>query len=213
MTTIDSATTSTAHPRRRKTVRVLAATALVLGLAAGGGYLWLDKTSEVRNLGTSDCSDVVPTGAAATPEAVAEICAVLDRLTEAWAAGDADAFGSVFTEDATYTTYVGTYYEGKADLVEAHRALFDGFLKGTELADSYLGIRFYGPDTAVVTSRGDTYKGERKSAGELTKTQTYTLVKQDGRWLIAAFHNTKRGNVMERISFLFAPDTRPAAER
>jgi len=82
------------------------------------------------------------------------------------------------------------------------------------VADSYLDIRFYGPDTAIVTSRGDTYTGRRPEPGELSKTQTYTFVRQnDGTWRIVAFHNTKRQSAMERISFLFAPQTKPQAEK
>lgn len=70
------------------------------------------------------------------------------------------------------------------------------------------------PGTAVVTSRGDTYKGAPKKPEDLSKTQTYTMVRQDdGGWRIAAFHNTKRQTVMERISFLMAPDTKPQAEK
>ncbi|MFG1797462.1 SgcJ/EcaC family oxidoreductase [Nocardia sp. NPDC049149] len=213
-TDIQAADTKNAPKTRRRTItRVLAASAITLGVAAGGGYLWLDQTSDVHNLGTTECRTVIPSGPAAPPQSVQEVCDLLDELTAAWGRGDADAYGRIFTENATYTSYVGTHYQGRTDLTEGHRALFSGFLKGTELADSYLDIRFYGPDTAVVTSRGDTYKGERKSPSELSKTQTYTLVRTDGRWQIAAFHNTKRQNVMERISFLFAPDTRPAAER
>lgn len=199
--------------RRRTVFRVLAASALTLGLAAGGGYLWLDSTSEARNLGAPACAAVQPSGAAASPQSLPEVCGLLDRLTAAWAAMDADAFGAVFTEDATYTSYIGTHYQGRTDIVEGHRAGFASFLKGTKLADSYLDIRFYGPDTAVVTSRGDTYDGARKSAAELSKVQTYTVVRQHGDWRIAAFQNTKRQNVMERISFLWAPGTKPAAER
>ncbi|MEU8345082.1 SgcJ/EcaC family oxidoreductase [Spirillospora sp. NPDC048832] len=220
--TIESAATTTAapskarRPRGRRVKRILGLSALVLGLAGAGGYLWLSGTSGVRNVGEPDCENVTPTGAAADGHADdhAGVCATLRALTDAWGRGDADAYGKVFTEDATYTTYVGTYYEGREDIVEGHRALFRGFLKGTKLADSFLSVRFYGPSTAVVTSRGDTYKGKAKKPGDLSKTQTYTLVRQDdGVWRIAAFHNTKRQRVMERISFLFAPDTRPAAER
>lgn len=205
--------TPKAKPRRRTVARVLAASVVTLGVAAGGGYLYLDKTSDVHNLGTTECATITPSGPAATPQSLHEVCALLDDLTVAWGRGDADAYGKLFAENATYTSYVGTHYQGRADLTEGHRALFGGFLKGTELADSFLDIRFYGPDTAVVTSRGDTYKGERKKPEDLSKTQTYTLVRQAGRWEIASFHNTKRQNVMERISFLIAPETRPAAER
>ncbi|MFD0361960.1 SgcJ/EcaC family oxidoreductase [Nocardia sp. GCM10030253] len=142
-----------------------------------------------------------------------EIREVIAELTGAWGRGDADAYGAVFTEDATYTSFLGTYYRGRGDIVTSHRALFGGVLKGTELADDVLDIRFYGPDTAVVNSRGDTYKGRPKRAHELSKTQTYTLVRRDGRWLIAAFQNTKRKKLLERFTYLFTPEARPAAER
>ncbi|MFF7748674.1 SgcJ/EcaC family oxidoreductase [Streptomyces sp. NPDC007971] len=143
---------------------------------------------------------------------VAAITSVLNDLVTAWERHDADAYGELFTEDATYITYVGTYYQGRRDIVSSHRTLFGGFLKGTRLADEVLGIRFHGPDTAVVNGRGDTYKGKRPH--RLTKIQTYTLVRQhDGEWRIAAFQNTKRRPLMESISYRFAPDLVPAAER
>lgn len=207
-----SATAAAGRPgaRGRRIRRLLAVSGLTLGLTAAGGYAWLDATSDVRATGTARCAAVTPSGPAA---AHSEVCTVLDRMVGAWDRGDADAYGAVFTDDATYTTYVGTHYQGRRDITEAHRALFRGFVKGTKLADSYLGIRFYGPETAIVTSRGDTYEGQRPQPGELSKTQTYTLVRQDdGVWRIAAFHNTKRQSVMERISFLFSPQTRPDAE-
>ncbi|WP_433197715.1 SgcJ/EcaC family oxidoreductase [Nocardia sp. CA-107356] len=215
--TIEAETTETSEPkprqRRRIVSRVLAASAITLGVAAAGGYLWLDQTSDVHNLGATACATVSPSGAAPSPQSVQEICTLLDELTGAWGRGDADAYGALFTEDATYTSFVGTYYQGRTDIVDGHRALFNGFKKGTKLEDSILSIRFYGTDTAVVTSRGDTYRDEPDQPADLSKTQTYTIVRQDGRWLIAAFQNTQRKNVMERISFLYDPATRPAAER
>ncbi|WP_344240352.1 SgcJ/EcaC family oxidoreductase [Actinocorallia libanotica] len=202
---------ASASRRPRRVKRALAVSALALGLAGAGAYVWLAGTSGVDATGEPECAGVA---SAAPAGSHAQICDVLKRLTEAWGRGDADAYGALFTEDATYTTYVGTHYQGRRYITEAHRALFGGFLKGTRLADSYLGIRFYGPGTAIVTSRGDTYKGESEKPGKLSKTQTYTLVREgDGAWRIAAFHNTKRQSVMERISFWFAPDTRPEAER
>ncbi|MFC4911590.1 SgcJ/EcaC family oxidoreductase [Actinomadura gamaensis] len=201
------------RPRARRIKQILGVGTLTLGLAAGGAYLWLDSTSDVHNTGNPDCASVTPTGAP-TAEAHQQVCASLRAMTDAWGRGDADAYGKAFTRDATYTTYVGSHYQGRRDITEGHRALFGGFLKGTKLTDSYLGIRFYGPTVAIVTTRGDTYEGKPKKPGELSKTQTYTLIREDdGQWRIAAFHNTKRQRVMERISFLFAPDTRPAAEK
>ncbi len=143
------------------------------------------------------------------------ITAVMTELNEAWRRHDADGYGRLFTEDATYITFVGTHYSGRADIVESHRALFAKFLKGTRLAGEITGIRFYGPDTAVVTGRGDTYKGDvppRRS--KLSKVQTCTFVREtDGRWRIAAFHNTRRRPLMEALSFRTAPGLVPAAQR
>ncbi|MEV4054423.1 SgcJ/EcaC family oxidoreductase [Amycolatopsis sp. NPDC049688] len=135
------------------------------------------------------------------------VTAVLDSLADAWGRGDADAYGAHFTEDATYVTFVGTRYAGRDDIAGSHRVLFEKFLKGTKLAHEVLDVRFLGADVAVLTSRGDTYTGDAPK--KLSKVQTYTLVRDGERWLVAAFHNTQRKPLMERISFKFAPETRP----
>ncbi|MFF7232630.1 conserved hypothetical protein [Streptomyces sp. 2323.1] len=147
-----------------------------------------------------------------TTDDVAAVTSALNDLVAAWGRHDAQAYGELFTEDATYITFVGTLYQGRQDIVDSHRSLFAGFLKGTKLADEVLDIRFLGPDVAVVNGRGDTYKSKRPP--KLTKIQTYTLVRQhDGKWRIAAFHNTKRKPLMESLSYRFAPGLIPAAEK
>ncbi|WP_327321549.1 SgcJ/EcaC family oxidoreductase [Streptomyces sp. NBC_01210] len=140
------------------------------------------------------------------------ISTVIAALVEAWRLHDADAYGELFTADATYTTFLGTHYRGRSDITESHRTLFSGFVKGTRLADEILDIRFFGPDTAVVTGRGDTYRGRQPK--KLSKVQTYTMVREaDGQWRIAAFHNTKSKPLMENISFKVAPGLVPAAQQ
>jgi uncharacterized protein (TIGR02246 family) len=139
------------------------------------------------------------------------ITELLDALVKAWGEGDAAAYGSVFAEDASYITFVGTVYQGRTDIVRSHHALFAKLLKGTRLSYEEIDRRYYGPDTAVVTTRGDTIKGKAKP---LTKVQTYTLVRcEDGDWQVAAFHNTARQSIKERMSFRLAPETMPAALR
>ena len=205
-----AAPTAPAKNRRRTVAKVVGATVLGLGIAAAGGYVWLDQTSDVHNTGVAECTSVRADGGSA--EDLRAVCATIGEMTAAWDRNDADAYGATFTENATYTTFVGTYYSGRRDLTEAHRALFSGFLKGSKLADSFLGVRFYGDDVAIVTSRGDRYDGDRPK--ELSKTQTYTLVREaDRKWRIASFHNTKRQSVFERVSFLFDPATKPELER
>ncbi|QIP88326.1 SgcJ/EcaC family oxidoreductase [Streptomyces sp. Tu 2975] len=142
------------------------------------------------------------------------VCATLDALADAWERGDAEAYGRQFTENGTYTTYIGSHYEGRADITASHRALFKGFLKDSKLAARYLDMRFLTKDVAVLTSRGADYTGDKPGADEPSKVTTFTLVRDtDDTWRIAAFHNTERSDVMERFSFLWAPDTAPKAEK
>ncbi|MCP2343065.1 SgcJ/EcaC family oxidoreductase [Actinomadura rupiterrae] len=141
---------------------------------------------------------------------VAAIVSVLERLTAAWDAGDGAAYGAEFTGDATYITYVGTLYQGADEIGRAHQVLFDSFIKGTKLASETLSVRLTGPDSALVVTRGATYKGGDRPA-KLDKVQTYSMVREDGSWKVAAFQNTKRKPLMEAVSFRFQPASKPAA--
>ncbi|WP_318208032.1 MULTISPECIES: SgcJ/EcaC family oxidoreductase [unclassified Streptomyces] len=197
---------------RKIVKRVALASALVLALGAAGAYLYLDATSDVQRAGVETCGEVIP--ADADRRDGEAVCATLDALADAWERGDADAYGRQFTENGTYTTYIGSHYEGRADITESHRALFKGFLKDSKLASRYLDMRFLTKDVAVLTSRGADYTGDKPGVDELSKVTTFTLVRDTGdTWRIAAFHNTERSNVMERFSFLYAPDTAPKAEK
>jgi uncharacterized protein (TIGR02246 family) len=132
-----------------------------------------------------------------------------DALVATWDRNDADAYGALFTSDASYTIFVGTRYCGRTAVIESHRALFRVFLKGTRLAGEVQRIRFLGSDVAVVTSHGDTYK--RRRPRRLSKVQTLTVVREaDGRWRVAAFHNTQRRPLMEAVSSWLLPATAPS---
>ncbi|WP_189335984.1 SgcJ/EcaC family oxidoreductase [Actinoplanes ianthinogenes] len=138
------------------------------------------------------------------------VTATLAALTAAWAAHDDQAYADQFTPDATYVTWVGTRYQGRADIAGSHRELWRKFLKGTTLADEITDIRFPTPDTAIVTSRGEVQPAGK--AKRLGKVQTYVLVRDaDARWRVAAFQNTKRKTLAEAVSFRFAPGLRPGA--
>ncbi|HEX7733785.1 MAG TPA: SgcJ/EcaC family oxidoreductase [Ktedonobacteraceae bacterium] len=120
----------------------------------------------------------------------AEIRAVMRRLNEAW--GDADIFAAVFTEDAEYITFDGSMVKGREAIAESHRPLFEGFMRGSRLAGEPPTIRFLTPDVALVHGKGAVIqKRQKKAARRAISTQTNVLVKQDGRWQIAAFHNTR----------------------
>jgi uncharacterized protein (TIGR02246 family) len=145
----------------------------------------------------------------------AAIRALLTATEAAWAAGDGDAYGSFFTSDASYVTYIGTVYRGAAEIGRAHQALFEKFLKDTRMTSRLQEIRFLTPDVAVLSTRGRVAKagndGKDSKDDHYDKVQTYTVVRAtDGHWRIAAFQNTKQRKLMEAVSFRFAPETVPA---
>lgn len=188
--------------------------AALFALVAVSGYVWLTRSNTVQLAGAEDCLEA-PTSSPLAPDeetsAREAVCATIADLSAAWAVQDAEAYGNGFTEDATYTTFAGTYYSGRADIVRSHAALFDDVLDDTQLADRFLELRILTADVAVLTTRGDNYEGE--DPGELTKVQTYTLVRDGQEWKIAAFQNTQRKPAMEGVQYLWMPGTRPAAER
>lgn len=200
--------------RRRRVSIAVAAVLALLALVAAGGYWWLRSGATVGHVGVNSCLDVpvqtsVPGAAGA--EVRAGVCATVGQLGRSWADHDADAYGAEFTDDATYVTFAGTYYNGREDIVRSHAALFDGPLEGTRLTDSFLELRVLTDDVALLTTRGDTYDGE--APDQPSKVQTYTFVREGDAWRIAAFQNTQRKPVMEQVQFRMLPDTRPHAER
>jgi uncharacterized protein (TIGR02246 family) len=124
----------------------------------------------------------------------AQVFEVLGRLSEAWNAADAAAYGSLFTEDADYVTFFGFNMPGRKAITEGHRALFEGPLKGSKLVGGGLApkVRFIRPDVAVVVVGGGSSLGgaDRSDAGR-GSTLTYVLVREVDGWLVASFQNTR----------------------
>jgi uncharacterized protein (TIGR02246 family) len=125
------------------------------------------------------------------PHDVAAIKGVLESLYKAWDAGDADAFVTDYTEDAT-VIMPGTYRKSKE---EVRRNMADGFasyLKGSTTVNKQESIRFLGENAAVTVSEaGIRFPGETEIPAERMVYATWVLEKRDGTWLIAAYHNSQ----------------------
>lgn len=121
---------------------------------------------------------------------------LLDRLTDAWNAGDAEAYARLFTEDADYVTFFGQNLPGRTAIEEAHRALFEGPLQGSRLTglgrNDHPKVRFLSPDVAlVVAGGGSSVSGGHPEAGR-ESTVTLVAVCDAGAWRFTAFQNTRR---------------------
>lgn len=84
-----------------------------------------------------------------------EIRELLRQLMQAWSAGDATAWASLFTPDADFVTFSGINLAGRDGIEAAHRALFSGPMRGSALTGFDTGkVRFLHPDVAVVVAEG-----------------------------------------------------------
>jgi uncharacterized protein (TIGR02246 family) len=121
----------------------------------------------------------------------AAIQAVLADSYKAWEAGDADGMVADYTADAT-AIMTGSLRDSR-DAVRENMALaFDGPLKGSSTYNKQLSIRFVGRDGAIVISESAIlFAGETEVPGDPRKVNaTWVFEKRDGRWLIAAYHNS-----------------------
>jgi uncharacterized protein (TIGR02246 family) len=85
---------------------------------------------------------------------------LLDRQVRGWAAGDAEAYASVFTPDPDYVTFLGSHYKGRAAIAASYVPLFKKLLKGSRLDFEINQLRFLTPDVALVHAKGTVVKGE-----------------------------------------------------
>ena len=114
------------------------------------------------------------------------------ELFGAWAAGNADAYADLFTEDADYIAFDGANQKGRVAIAEGHRPLFERWLKDSRLVGDTLSIRFLAPEVALLYARGDTVlAGKAVPEPGRKSVQTLVAVKQQGHWRFAAFHNTR----------------------
>ncbi|WP_405009030.1 SgcJ/EcaC family oxidoreductase [Kitasatospora sp. NBC_01539] len=120
----------------------------------------------------------------------AAIKAVLVESYKAWDAGDADAMVADYTADAT-AIMTGSLRDGR-DAIRRSMALnFEGPLKGSSTRNRQLGIRFIGEDGAIVVSEsGILFAGETEVPEPRKVNATWVFERRDGRWLIAAYHNS-----------------------
>jgi uncharacterized protein (TIGR02246 family) len=119
----------------------------------------------------------------------------LDRIRTAWNAGDARAFAHSFTEDATYVIFLGEALMGRHEIESNHVEVLAKWQKGTQMAIRMLRRTSLGEDSAVLLTAGGIGTG---ASVPYDKLQTFTMVRQEGRWLCAAFQNTKMSVDAER---------------
>lgn len=127
------------------------------------------------------------------PNDEAAIQGLIQELGEAWDRGDADAYASLFTEDADYVVFDGTHLKGRQEIAEAHRPLFERFMKGSRLVTESSSLRFLSPDVALIHSMGAILRAHQNHpSSRRLSVQTMVAVREgEEGWRLAAFQNTR----------------------
>jgi uncharacterized protein (TIGR02246 family) len=121
----------------------------------------------------------------------AAIQAVLEESYRSWAAGDATGMVADYTDDAT-AIMPGSRRDGRDAIRESMAQAFAGPLQGTSIYNRQLSLRFVGRDTAVMVSESAIlFPGQTDAPDAAAKVHaTWVLVKQNGSWMVAAYHNS-----------------------
>ena len=114
---------------------------------------------------------------------------VLHEMYAAWEANDADSLVALYTADATVVR-PGSFNDGREEIRTSMAAAFAGPMKDSHPIDTTHSMRLYGEDTAIVIGvAGVMLAGESELPPDRLRRATWTLVRDNRPWLIAAYHN------------------------
>ena len=115
---------------------------------------------------------------------------IVQRLEQAWNAGDGDAWAAEFAEDADFITVRGELFRTRTTIAEGHRHILSDFYKGSTNRIALLRARAIHDDVILAHSVSELTVPAGPMAGTHRAIQSLLLVRTDGTWRIASFHNT-----------------------
>ncbi|MEV0292429.1 SgcJ/EcaC family oxidoreductase [Nocardia sp. NPDC050710] len=122
---------------------------------------------------------------------IAAIEQIVANVQAGYNTNDAELMTADFTANAAAGNAVGVVMVGKPTLLSAAAQGLAGFLKDEYVRYDVTDITFLRPDIAVAhkAARATTADGELIDT-DPAMVALYVLVKEDGRWWVAARHNT-----------------------
>lgn len=115
---------------------------------------------------------------------------VVKQVEDGWNAHDGKAFAAPFATDADYVVVNGMRVTGREEIEKGHTGIFTTIYKDSHNVATVKSVRFLRPDVAVVHVE---WNLEFRVGGETKKghaMNTMVMTKENGKWSIAAFHNT-----------------------
>jgi uncharacterized protein (TIGR02246 family) len=123
------------------------------------------------------------------------IQAILQQIEAAWNAYDSVGIAALFAEDANFIQIFGGQLDGRTAIEAAHRVIFNTIYRGSHASFMLRSIRFVRPDVAVVFARAHVKFKENNETREIETRPTLIVVKEQAKWQIVTFQNTKISEV------------------
>ena len=114
---------------------------------------------------------------------------LVQRLEDAWNAGDGAAYGAVFTADADFVTIRGELHSGPA-IGAGHQAIFRTVYKDSTVRYAVSQVRDLPGGLVLAHVRATLDVPDGPLAGRHEALATALIVAEDGEPRITAFHNT-----------------------
>jgi uncharacterized protein (TIGR02246 family) len=117
---------------------------------------------------------------------------LFQEMYQAWANNDPKRYAECFEQDVDYVAFDGTHIKGRAENERLHRTLWNGVLKGTRLEGGLVQLRPLTANVVLAHATGAVvFPWQTAVKKNRLSIQTLVLVKREGRWLAAAFQNTR----------------------
>lgn len=133
---------------------------------------------------------VPPAVSAQGAEDEAAIRDLVTALSEAWTAGDAEAWAAPFADDADFTVWFGLTLSGREEIAQGHGFIFDGIYAETVFDLEVRKVRFLGPDIAIAHLEGRVAAAGEPLPEEPSAVPLAVLSRGERGWEIVAFQNT-----------------------
>lgn len=128
----------------------------------------------------------------------AAIESVVADLSRAWRSGDGAAWGRCFTADADFTTWFGLRLSGREAISTGHQEIFESFYANTAYHLRVESVRFLSGEVALVALAGSVVGIDEEEPPTPHTVPLAVMVEDGGRWSVAAFQNTRAGEIDTR---------------
>lgn len=125
--------------------------------------------------------------------------AISTKFVESWNHHRAEEMSSLFMEDAKFTNFIGIVWNGRNEIIGAHRKIHETLFKDSTLSERDTEIRFIRPDVAVTYFKwhleGGLERGTLQPSGPREGFLNFVVVKGRDGWKISSAQNTDIKNL------------------